>query len=90
MKIGIDVFISSNFWWILGAYQQFGEKGGLIDKVNVDVMWVVAKMSMSVRVRGVGGQKWIKSCPRGYWTAPKSFYMKKSIWLHLFINLIPT
>ena len=40
--------------------------GGLIDKVHVDIMWVVAKMSMSVHVRGVGGQKWVKSCPRGY------------------------
>ena len=43
-----------------------GKRGGLIDKVHVDIMWVVAKMSMSVHVRGVGGQKWVKSCPRGY------------------------
>ena len=43
-----------------------GKRGGLIDKVHVDIMWVVAKMSMSVHVRGVGGQKWAKSCPRGY------------------------
>ena len=34
-----------------------GKRGGLIDKVHVDIMWVVAKMSMSVHVRGMGGQK---------------------------------
>ena len=43
-----------------------GEKGGLIDNVNVDIRQVVAKMSMSVHLRGVGGQKWAKSCPHGY------------------------
>ena len=44
-------------------YQQFGEKGGLIDKVHVDIMWVVAKMSMSVHVRGVGGQSNVHEFP---------------------------
>ena len=34
-----------------------GKRGGLIDKVHVDIIWVVAKMSMSVHVRGMGGQK---------------------------------
>ena len=45
-------------------------QGGLTNNVHVDIRWVVAKMSMFVHVRGVGGQKWAKSCPRGYWTAP--------------------
>ena len=44
-----------------------GEKGvGQIDNVHVDTRLVVAKMSMSVHLRGVGGQKWVKSCPHGY------------------------
>ena len=46
--------------------KNLGIRRGLIDKVHVDIIWVVAKMSMSVHFRGVGGQKWVKSCPRGY------------------------
>ena len=30
-------------------------RGGLINNVHVDIRWVVAKMSMFVHVRGVGG-----------------------------------